>query len=128
MHLQVEGDLRQGLKMMKYVSNQPFDFSNPQAAFFVALMQIIGGLAAEFACIIYLCSLTASIDVIIKFVALASIAKVDDLGRYRIVEVRRNGHAIKMIVGEDEQIPSESARISFDPERTRIYANGWMVQ
>ena len=56
------------------------------------------------------------------------IAKVDDLGRYRIVEVRRNGHAIKMIVGEDEQIPSESARISFDPERTRIYANGWMVQ
>ena len=58
MHLQVEGDLRQGLKMMKYVSNQPFDFSNPQAAFFVALMQIIGGLFAEFACIIYLGSLS----------------------------------------------------------------------
>lgn len=78
MHLQVEGDLRQGLKMMKYVSNQPFDFSNPQAAFFVALMQILGGIAAEFACIIYLCSITQTIDVIIKFVALASIAKVDD--------------------------------------------------
>ena len=78
MHLQVEGDLRQGLKMMKYVSNQPFDFSNPGAAFFVAFMQTIGGLAAEVACIVYLSSLTKAIDVIIKFVALASIAKVDD--------------------------------------------------
>ena len=78
MHLQVEGDLRQGLKMMKYVTNQPFDFSNPQAAFFVALMQIVGGIFAELACIIYLSSLAAAIDVIIKFVALASIAKVDD--------------------------------------------------
>ena len=78
MHLQVEGDLRSGLKMMKYVTNQPFDFSNPGAAFFVALMQVIGGLAAEIACIVYLSSLDKAIDVIIKFVALASIAKVDD--------------------------------------------------
>ena len=79
MHLQVEGDMRQGLRMMKYVTNQPFDFSNPGAAFFVAFMQCIGGLAAEIACIIYLSSITKAIDVIIKFVALASIAKVDDI-------------------------------------------------
>lgn len=78
MHLQVEGDMRQGLRMMKYVSNQPFDFSNPGAAFFVALMQTLGGLAAEIACILFLCSIDKAIDVIIKFVALASIAKVDD--------------------------------------------------
>ena len=38
MHLQVEGDVRQGLRMMKYVTNQPFDFSNPASAFFVSLM------------------------------------------------------------------------------------------
>jgi len=38
MHLQVEGDVRQGLRMMKYVTNHPFDFSNPGAAFFVAIM------------------------------------------------------------------------------------------
>ena len=38
MHLQVESDVRQGLLMMKYVSNHPFDFSNPGAAFVVALM------------------------------------------------------------------------------------------
>ena len=39
----------------------------------------MGGLAAEMACIIYLGSINTAIDVIIKFVALASIAKVDDI-------------------------------------------------
>lgn len=79
MHLQVEGDMRQGLRMMKYVTNHPFDFSNPGSAFFVALMQTLGGLAAEIACILFLSSINSAIDVIIKFVALASIAKVDDI-------------------------------------------------
>lgn len=55
------------------------------------------------------------------------VVKVDDLGRYRIVEVRRDGHSIKMIAGEDEQIPSVSPRVSFDPVHTRIYADGWVV-
>ena len=55
------------------------------------------------------------------------IAKVDDLGRYRIIELRREGHSIKMIADEDEAIPSENPRVSFDPARTRIYADGWMV-
>jgi len=41
-------------------------------------MQTIGGLAAEIWCLVYLCSMTKPIDVIIRFVALASIAKVDD--------------------------------------------------
>jgi len=79
MHLQVEGDMRQGLRMMKYVTNHPFDFANPGSAFFVALMQTVGGLAAEIACILFLGSIDKAIDVIIKFVALASIAKVDDI-------------------------------------------------
>ncbi len=55
------------------------------------------------------------------------VLKVDDLGRYRIVELRREGHSIKMIAGEDEHIPSENPRISFDPAHTRIYADGWVV-
>ena len=55
------------------------------------------------------------------------VVKVDDLGRYRIVELRREGHSIKMIAGEDEQIPSESPRVSFDPGHTRMYADGWVV-
>jgi len=55
------------------------------------------------------------------------IVKVDDLGRYRIVEVVREGHSIKMIAGEDAHIPSQSPRVSFEPEHTRIYADGWVV-
>ena len=55
------------------------------------------------------------------------IVKVDDLGRYRIVEVQRDGHSIKLIAGEDEHIPSENPRILFEPSHTRIYADGWVV-
>ncbi len=55
------------------------------------------------------------------------IVKVDDLGRYRIVEVRYADQRVKMIVEEDAAIPSGSARISFDPAATRIYADGWVV-
>lgn len=78
MHLQVEGDMRQGLVMMKYAINHPKEFSNPFYAFFVALMQSMGGLASEICCIVFLCSLTDPINIIIRFVAFASIGKIDN--------------------------------------------------
>ena len=37
-----------------------------------------GGLLAEIACILYLCSIDSPMDVIIRFIAMGSIAKVDD--------------------------------------------------
>ena len=55
------------------------------------------------------------------------IAKVDDLGRHRIVELRRGGHVIRMLAGEDDAIPSESPRIRFDPGYARVYRDGWMT-
>jgi len=54
MHLNVEGDVRNGQKMMKYSTNHPNDFNMPKIAFTVGLMQFIGGLACEFACLFYL--------------------------------------------------------------------------
>ena len=78
MHLQVEADVRQGLKMMKYLTNHSQNFMSPYTAFAIACMQTLGGLFAEFFCILYLCSINSPVDVIIRFVALASIAKVDD--------------------------------------------------
>ena len=63
---------------MKYVTNHSANFSNPFYAFFVAFMQSIGGLAAEVFCIIFLCSLDDPINIIIRFVAFASIGKVDN--------------------------------------------------
>lgn len=64
--------------MMKYVTNHSSKFSNPFYAFFVAFMQSMGGLAAEVFCIIFLCSLSDPINIIIRFVAFASIGKVDN--------------------------------------------------
>jgi len=55
------------------------------------------------------------------------IIKVDDLGRHQIVAVRHQGNMFKMIVPEDQQIPSENPRISFSPEQTRIYSDSWVV-
>jgi len=56
------------------------------------------------------------------------IVKVEDLGSYKIVLLSRNGSTFKMIVDEDVVIPSESPRISFDPEYTRLYVDGWIVE
>ncbi len=55
------------------------------------------------------------------------IAKVDDLGRYRVVETRYLKHTIKMIVTEDAPIPTDNPRISFNQMHTRVYQNGWAV-
>lgn len=55
------------------------------------------------------------------------ITKVSDLGRYRIVETTHNEHVIRMVSPEDQGIPSESPRIIFDPDKTRLYADSWVV-
>ena len=55
------------------------------------------------------------------------IDKVEDLGRYQVVTTLHEDQVIKMIVGEYEPIPSESPKIAFDPDYTRIYNNDWVV-
>ncbi len=55
------------------------------------------------------------------------IVKVADAGRFRIVETRGGGGSIKLLVKEGDAIPEGSAHLSFDPARTQIYRDGWMV-
>jgi len=78
MHLQVESDTRQGISMMKYTVNHWSNFRNPKIAFSIGFMQMFGGLATEVCCMIYLASITDTINTVIKFIALGNIAKVDD--------------------------------------------------
>jgi len=78
MHLQVEGDARQGLNMMKYSVNHRKDFRYPIRAFFIGTMQFIGGIGAELACVCFLCTQTSTILTLTKFIALAFISKVDN--------------------------------------------------
>lgn len=64
--------------MMKYSANHTADFINPKTAFTIGFMQCMGGVAAEALCMLYLTNITNTMDTVIKFMALASIAKVDD--------------------------------------------------
>lgn len=57
-----------------------------------------------------------------------AIKRVDDIGRYRIVEVALREVPFKMLVREGAEIPSENPRVAFDPAHTGIYADGWLVQ
>lgn len=56
------------------------------------------------------------------------IEKVEDLGRYQIVTVRHEESQIKMLVGEEQAIPSENPGISFDPQKARIYRDDWLIE
>lgn len=58
----------------------------------------------------------------------ASVTKVNDVGRSKIVEVNCQGLAIKMLVGEEQNVPSEDARIAFDPKFTRIYSDSHLCE
>ncbi len=68
-----------------------------------------------------------------EFVAFAAeglpveIAKIDDVGRHRIVETRYKDHIIKVIVPEGISIPSDKPRVTFNPQYTHVYADGWIL-
>jgi glycerol transport system ATP-binding protein len=57
----------------------------------------------------------------------AEIVKVSDAGRFRIVETRSKNQSIKLLVPEDEAIPTGKVKLAFDPDHTQIYENGWIV-
>lgn len=57
----------------------------------------------------------------------ADVVKVADAGRYRIVETRAADRSIKLLVPEGGTIPEGKAHLAFDPTRTQVYQDGWMV-
>ena len=79
MHLQVEEDTRQGLNMMKYLVNHPEDFTSPIIAYMVGLAQVLTGVLCEIACVCYLGTIQNPISVMISYMALGAVARVDDM-------------------------------------------------
>ncbi len=57
----------------------------------------------------------------------ARVIKVNDAGRFNIVETECAGGKVKLLVDEGGDIPSEDARLSFNPDQTRIYQDGWLA-
>jgi hypothetical protein len=78
MHLQIEKKIRNGQSMMKYAANHVDKFSVPELAWLVGFLQCISTQATTFACIFFVSTISTPIDVIIKFIALATIAKFDN--------------------------------------------------
>ncbi len=56
-----------------------------------------------------------------------SVNKVSDAGRFQIVDTLFDGTSVKILVPEGKPIPSEQARLAFNPEFTQVYQNGWIV-
>ena len=56
-----------------------------------------------------------------------SIVKVSNVGHAQIVETSFEDHKIKLIVDEDVVLPSNNAHLSFNKEKTYLYADGWLV-
>jgi len=56
------------------------------------------------------------------------IEKVEDLGRYQVVTVKHESEQIKMVVGEDQAIPSENPQIEFDKENLHVYRDDWVLE
>jgi len=55
------------------------------------------------------------------------VTKVSDAGRFQIVDAAHDGGVIKLLVGEGEEIPSDTAHLTFDQDHTQVYADGWIV-
>jgi glycerol transport system ATP-binding protein len=57
----------------------------------------------------------------------ATVTKVEDIGRHKVVRASIEGCHIAVIVGEDAEIPAEP-KIAFDPQGINLYANSWRVE
>ena len=61
----------------------------------------------------------------------ATVTKVDDAGRFRIVEARlagATGAAIKLLAPEEQPIAAGPVRLRFDAAHTLLYRDGWLLK
>jgi glycerol transport system ATP-binding protein len=54
------------------------------------------------------------------------IAKVEDIGRLKIVRARFCGQPLSIVLSEDDEIPADP-RVTFDPGAIGIFADSWRV-
>lgn len=56
-----------------------------------------------------------------------SVQKVNDTGRFKIVEAGVNGTIIRFLHPDGESIPSENVCLTLDPKFTQVYLNGRII-
>jgi len=57
----------------------------------------------------------------------AEVVRVADAGRYRVVEARLGDVRINALAGPGEEVPIGGAHLQLAPDKTRLYADGWLV-
>ncbi len=57
----------------------------------------------------------------------AEVVKVADAGRFRIVETMAAGSSVKLLLHEDATVPTGQIKLTFDPDHTQVYENGWIA-
>ncbi len=57
----------------------------------------------------------------------ATINRVEDVGRHKLVRLTVAGHDINAIASEEDTVPSDNVMVSFDPDRISVYADDWRV-
>ncbi|KKJ77159.1 ABC transporter ATP-binding protein [Kiloniella litopenaei] len=57
-----------------------------------------------------------------------SIQKVEDLGRFKVASVRLEDHEFKVMVNEEDEVPTDGARLVVDPTHVNLYANSHLVE
>ncbi len=56
----------------------------------------------------------------------ARVIKVLDAGRFNIVQAECDGQRVNLLAMKGTNIPSEDAKLVFEPANTRIYVDGWL--
>lgn len=54
------------------------------------------------------------------------INRINDVGRYRIVDASLQSHACKIYLPEEMPLPAGDACVRFDAEYTHLYVDGWL--
>ncbi len=57
----------------------------------------------------------------------ATVRKAADIGRHTVVEMMTGGVAINAITDAAPPEPGTEVRLSFDPDQTRVYSDGWIA-
>jgi glycerol transport system ATP-binding protein len=57
----------------------------------------------------------------------ATVRRVEDVGRHRILRADVAGRAVNAILAEDAAVPAGAVRLAFEPARINVYADGWRV-
>lgn len=57
----------------------------------------------------------------------AKVRNLMDVGRHKVLETLVNGHKVHVVLPEDQEITCDEVYLHFEPNNTRLYADGWLV-